>query len=262
MFYGASFTYNNVPSELYDLRILNFDSSPGDSSAGSETSIVEKWIYRKDRPYYYGRTYQNSLEFDFTVGSFSPIPGNIRDRIEAWLVGQMTYQPLRIIQDDIMDSVFNVIFTKAPTKYIGNVNYALTLHAKCDRPWAIFYPPVLRKTYSSSPAIEVFKYNNLSDDSNYNKPIITFTMNSSGGDLSITNSTDSLRVFNFTGLDPYEFVTVDNDRQIITSSTGKLRMSTFNKNFFRLIRGVNDLSIFGNISNFTMTSIWAKKIGS
>jgi hypothetical protein len=266
MFYGASFTYNGVSSELYDLRILNFDTSVADSPPDGEVNILEKWIYRKSRPYYYGRAYQTPLEFDFTVGSFNSIPGAIRNSIESWLVGQMSYQPLRIMQDDISDTVFNVIFTRAPTKYIGNVNFALTLHARCDRPFGIYYPPVMSGSFTSaSPAVlktSSFVYNNLSADADYNRPEVSFTMNSNGGSFSLTNLSDSSRQFLFTGLSPLEELTVDNDREIITTSSSALRMTNFNKNFFRLIYGVNNINLSGNITDYSITATFAKKIGA
>jgi hypothetical protein len=261
-FYGSSFTYNGVPSEVYDLRILNFNaSSPSDSPAGSDVNIVEKWVYRQDHPYYFGRIYQTPLEFDFTVGSFNSIPADMRSAAESWLVGQMSYQPLQIIQDDMANTVFNVIFTKASTTYIGNVNFALNLHARCDRPWGLYYPPRIVKNYIVEPMIDQFIYNNQSDNPDYNKPQIVFTMNNSGGDFTITNYSDNSRQFIFTGLYPNEIMTIDNDLEIISSNLGYLRMGHFNKKFFRMVQGVNDLIIKGSISKFIMSPVWAKKVG-
>jgi len=266
-FYGSSFVFDGVASEIFDLRILDFSpANPGESVVGGEVNIYEQWLYRREVPYFYGRYYQSSLEFDFTVGSYSPIDGSTRNTIEAWLLGRPNYAPLRIVQDDISDIMFNVIIMKSRHIYIGNTNYALTLHAKCDRPWGIYYPPVLRKSYteSSSGASESFNYLNSSAFAGYNKPTVSFSMDSGtyGNSFSIINSTDGNREFRFDNLSPYEVITVDNDKGIITSSFGNLQMENFNKKFFRLIQGVNSLTLSGNITQFSITSEFARMVGA
>ena len=264
-FYGDSFVFNGVPSELYDLRIFNFDASGLiGSSAGGDVSIYEQWLYRRESPYFYGRYYQSSLEFDFTVGSFSHIDGNSRHAIETWLLGKSTYLPLRIVQGDIADVVYNVILSRSTHQYIGNLNYALTLHAKCDRPWAITYPPTLTKTYSNGLHTETFDYFNASSYGGYNHPVITFTVDTSGSStnyFSLINANDNNREFRFSGLTPLEQIVVDNDKGIITSSTAALRMNKFNQKFFRTVQGLNVLTLSGYFTEFTLDAVFASGVG-
>lgn len=266
-FYGKSFIFDGVSSEIYDLRLFEFDqANPEDSPAGGSVEIQEEWLYRRDTPYFYGRYYAESLEFDFVVGSFNYIDGITRNAIEEWLLGRSNYLPLKIVQDDISDITYNVIITRSTHKYIGNLNYALSLHAKCDRPWGVFYPPRLTKTYSGS-ANETFDYINNSMYDGYNRPIITFTMGSLGGNFSLINNTDISgsivgREFKFTNLSSNEKVTVDNDRGTITSTSGSLLLDKFNKNFFRTIKGVNSLTISGSIVEFTLDTTFAKGVGA
>lgn len=267
-FYGKSFIYDGVSSEIYDLRILDFNpSNPSDGISGGDVSVNDVWLYRREMPYFYGRYYQAPLEFDFTVGSYSKIDGMTRSAIQSWLIGRSQYLPLRIVQDDISDVVFNSIITQSAQKYVGNLNYGLNLHVKCDRPWAIYYPPTITKTYSNSgsPVSETFNYYNASVYSGYNKPTVSFTIDNSSGStnyFSIINATDSSREFRFDDLTPGETITVDNDKGIITSSASALRMTDFNKNFFRTRQGLNSLTISGNISNFTLSAIFAKGVGA
>lgn len=271
-FYGKSFIYDNISSDLYDLRILNFSqTSPSEGSIAGNVNIKEEWIYRREVPYFYGTYYENSLEFDLVVGSFSYIDGNSRDVISRWLYGKQTYTPLKIVQDDISTIVFNVIFTQISTVYIANVNYALRLHAKCDRPWAYYIPPVLNRNYapvSNTGLLETISYYNSSSFSGYNKPVVSFTIDasaSSNGRFSIINRTDDpsgIRPFTFTGLDGSETITVDNDRGIITSSvSGALRMNVFSKNFLRLVQGLNSIELYGLATNFTLSTKFARLVG-
>ena len=264
-FYGSSFIFDGKSSELYDLRLFTFEvSDPSESVAGGSSSVKEEWLYRREVPYYYGRFYESSLEFDFTVGSFSPIDGSSRHAIESWLIGRATYLPLRIVQDDIADTIFNVILSQSTNHYVGNLAYALTLHAKCDRPWGVYYPPTFGKTYSGGYVNgDTFNYFNGSAFSGYNKPTLAFTTNvTSGSVVSIINHSDNEREFKFTDLYPNETITVDNDRGIITSSTGLFRMSNFNKNFFRTVQGRNNLTVSGNITSFTIDAIFARGVGA
>ena len=265
-FYGSSFIFDGVPSELYNLRILDFNpSNPGNSPAGGSVNIKEEWLYRREAPYYYGRYYQEPLEFDLTVGSFSPIDGATRSAINGWMVGKTTYAPLRIVQDDISDIVYNVILTKSEHIYVGNLNYAMTFHARCDRPWGLYYPPVFSQTFSGEYSSLTFDYMNSSIYSGYNKPIISFSMGGSSASplfFSLINHTDEDREFKFTGLNTYETITVDNDKGIITSDIEILRMANFNKKFFRLRRGNNNITVSGHMLNFSITSVFAKGIGA
>jgi phage-related protein len=101
----------------------------------------------------------------------------------------------------------------------------------------------------------------MSADADYEKPIIAFTTNSIGNAFTITNTTDDSRQFIFTGISPLETITVNNRLQTIVSSLSLARASTFNKKFFRLVPGLNSINIAGGISNFTMTTQNAMKIG-
>jgi phage-related protein len=261
-FYGSSFIFDGIQSELYDLRIYNFEiSDPTESPSGAEATIREQWLYRREVPYFYGRFFEVPLEFDFTVGSFSPIDGEARHSITSWLLGRSTYLPLQIVQDDIENVFFNVIFTISPKRYVGNLNYSISLHARCDRPWAIQYPQTFSKTYTDNEVNDVVNYYNASAYNGYNKPTITFQMNNNGGYFSLLNYNDNDRIFRFDSLSPAETITVDNDRGIITSSLGLKRLSSFNKNFFRLIQGTNSIFVSGNIANLSIDSVFAKGIG-
>lgn len=263
MFYGSDFIFNNISSQLYDLRILNFETSGvQNSSAGSESTLFQKWVYRKPKPYFYGRSQNIPLEFDLEIGSFDPIAGFSRTAIEEWLLSKSTYLPFQVVQEDISKVIFDVIFSKGENKYVGNIQRGMTLHGKCNAPWGYESPKTLIKTYvGGGIAYETFNFYNGSDDSEYLYPQINFTMNGGGNYFTLTNTSDNNRIFSFTGLSTGEVMTVDNNLQQMISSTGLLRMDNFNRKFFRLIPGMNVLILTGGISNFNMTYSFARKVG-
>jgi phage-related protein len=263
-FYAANFIFNGVPSENYNIQILKFEqgTSVEDSSAGGTTEIVSKWIYKKQKPYLFGTTQNQALEFDLTIGSKDGISAIDRSKISSWLLSKSTFLPFQICQDDVEEIIFNVIFTTATYKYIGGLCFGMTLHGVCDAPWGF----TTERSLSYSFAIDAiqdfdFDFYNDSDSSAYNYPKIEFTLNSLGSNFQIINYTDNDRTFLFTGLDAYENISIDNDLKVMTSSTGFYRLSCFNKNWFRLLPGINSLHMSGGIESFYMYYKLARMIG-
>ena len=262
-FFGSEFIFNGTPSSSFDVRILSLESgATTNGPAGSDTTIVQKQIFRRSRPYFYGRSTNTNLEFDLTIGSLDPLSSIDRSAIESWLIGKMNYYPLQIVQDDMSNITFNVIFNKGSNAYVGNVNRGMTVHAYCQDPWGFESNKTLTKTYSNTIINDTFTFYNGSADSDYLKPIITFTMNAASTSISITNVTDNSRATTFDSLLSGETITMDCNRGTIVSSTGLMRMTNFtSKKFFRLVQGWNTINLLGGISSFTMTYQFAKKIG-
>ena len=263
-FYGAEVIYDGVPSSVYDLRIMDFNTNGEiDSPAGSEMTIYEKYIFRKSKAFYFGRTLNTPLEFDITLGSKNPIDGATRSAIQKLFLGQTTYKNFQIVQDDISDAVLSVLFTSATNKYVGNVQYSITLHGHCSSPWAYTFPKTVSYSFSGNNVVNYdFSLYNDSADNDYLYPVSVFTLNSVGNSFQLTNITDNNRIFLFTGLSPNEVITTDNFRQSISSSTGLLRLTNFNKHFFRLCPGNNELNVQSGIGTLSITYSPARNIGA
>lgn len=268
MFYGDYFIFDNVMSESYNLRILNFEQTGGteDSPAGSESTVYQTWLYRKQKPYFYGKSMNTPLTFDLTIGSLDPITGVDRSFISKWLLGRNTYLPLKICQDDIADVYFNVLFTSAENKYVGNIQRGLTLHAQCDAPYGFTEEKSVSYTFSNGVIQNLdFTFDNNSDDSDYLYPKIEFKTNDIGNSISLINHTDGERAFIFSGsattpLTANETVTVNNYTQSIVSDGGN-RLGAFNKKWFRLLPGLNSLTLAGGLYSFKIIYQFARKIG-
>jgi len=264
-FYGRTFIYDGIPSELYSLRILDFEETGGknNSPAGSDVQIMQKWIYRKPRTYHFGNYQNTPIEFDITIGSLDPIIGVDRSRISKWLLGRGSFLKFIICQDDIQNEYFNTIFTSATNIYVGNVQRGVKLHGVTDAPWAWTMPRTLSYSFSGNEIknFETTFYND-SDDNGYLYPITEFSLNSIGNSFSIQNYNDNNRIFSFTGMTPNETVTIDNYLQTVESDTGLLRLSNFNKSWFRLVPGENRLRIISGIGTFSMIYSLARKIGT
>jgi hypothetical protein len=262
-FYGSEFIFDGVPSSRYDLRIFDLETGGKSSgNAGAESTIYEEFLYRKNRSNFFGRATNTNLEFDITVGSFNPISAMDRNLAQTWLTSRMEYKKFKIIQSDMIDYYFNVIFEKASNEYVGNLNQAFTLHARCDSGYAWEYPKTLTKSYTGGGVTnESFTIYNSSADPDYNYPIVDFTLNGVGTSFVLTNTSDNNRQYSFTGLSANENINTDNYNEILISSTGLFRLSKFNLHWFRLIPGFNSLNILGGISEFKLTTQYARKVG-
>lgn len=257
-FWGYTFMFNNIPSEVYNLYISSPDGGMIETTGAGDIELLTQQVFRNPKPYLLG--VQQSPVLSFDVQFTSPDELMVEDIriIQAWLFGQSGYQKLQIQQQDMQDIYFNCFLTSPKIIKSGNMIKGIAGTVVCDSPFAWAFPKTTTKNYTSS-ANETFILNNTSDNSYYTYPTIIATVDIYGGTFSITNNTDNGRVFSFTGLSQTEVLTIDNERCIITSSTGLRRLSHFNKNWFRLLRGVNNLTILGNVSQVKITYSPARK---
>ena len=265
MFYGRSFIYKNIPSEIYGLYIMDIDANAITSSMGSSSmEIKEKKIFRKAQPYFLGATPVPKLEFEFSAYSESEIDAERYEAIQKWLFSSRTYEKFAIDEPDIQNIYFNCILNNPEIKRVGGLLYGFSCTVTCDSPFAYKYPQTTTYNYTSSVVDSTEIYYNMSDDTgDYLYPTqLIITMNNTDGEVSITNLDDNNRVMSFTNVQPNEILTVSPLYQTIESSTGLKRMGNFNKKFLRLVPNRNRLRVQGNVESIVMTNQWvAKKIG-
>ena len=261
-FWGFDFLLDNVSSTGYGVYISNInDSGVIESSFGSSINLITKKLLRNPVEYLFGVEQTPPLEFDISITSPDPIPGSMRDVIGSWLFGKQSYRKLRIIQNDLQDVYFNCFIVSGTAIYIGNLCYGFKCHIKNDSPFAYGNTQTITRTYTLL-ANELYTYNNLSANAYYTYPTVTFKISSVGIDFGIMNANDNNRVFTFTSLTAGEIMTVDCQRQIISSSTGLLRVANFNKKWLRFVPGINILRIVGGIDYLTLQIPVAKKVGA
>jgi len=259
-FWGNSFIFDGKPSEIFSLKIFTPDGSESTNPGSNDVELLTEEVYRKARTYLLGVRHSSVLEFDVSFISEAELTSADLGLIQGWLFGHNSYKTLQIVQADMDTTYFNCIL-KNPTVYkIGNLIYGVNVRVVCDAPWGWTFEKSLSNDYVVANVTDTIVFNNTSHDNDYLYPEVVFTMNSSGGDLTIENTDDASRQFIFTGLSPNEIMTVDNERNIISSSTGLRRLSTFNKNWFRFVKGYNFLDITGNISNLTINYQFARKL--
>lgn len=262
-FFSTEFLFDGISSYDFGLFISNIDSSGVvRSPMGSGINLVTKKILRNPIEYLYGTEQGPRLEFDLSFHSSDPISAETRNIVSSWLFGQQNFKRLQIMQSDLENVYFNVLITSANAVYVGNYQIGWDCHIVCNSPFAYEFP-ITQTVTNSSGGVVLWSatINNISANADYTYPLLNFSTNAMGTSFSITNISDGDRVFLFDGINANETITVDNQRQIISSDTGLMRISKFNKNFFRLIPGINSLTVLGGFSSFTVTYTPFKKIG-
>lgn len=268
-FYAANFAYDGIISSEYGLRITSMDSE--DISDGANVELLTQKIYRKPTVFLLGVEQTPVLEIPVKINVPDQLSATEDSIISNWLFGNLNYKKLQILQYDMQYVYYNCIFTNKQSIRYGNVIRGYNATISCDSPFAWEYPQTVSYDYGTgtSSVFDRVIINNTSDNGDYTYPTMTFKMNVFGGNLSIVNNSDiltsgsvtSTREFLFEDLDPEEEITIDNDHQIITSSTGGNRLPNFTGyNWMRYVKGNNIFDIEGNIESVSFTHQLARKM--
>ena len=264
-FFGRSFMFDGVPSEVYGLYIMDIDANAiNQSMASSSMEIKEQKVFRRPTPYFLGATPSPKLQFEFSAYSEEGIDADTFQIIARWLFSSRKYKKLQIDQEDIRNIYFNCIMNDPKIVRVGNIIQGFTCTVLCDSPYAWLYPRTVSYTYTDPNLNDspITFYNASDDSGSYLYPdSLIITMNNFGGNCRIVNTSDNDRTFLLSNLLAGEVITMDCNLQTISSSTGLKRLENFNKNFLRLSPGVNYLKLTGNVGSLSMTTKFvAKKI--
>ena len=263
-FYATSFSYDGIPSETYGLVISEIDGSGVSKSPGSgPVEIYSQKIFKRATPFFYGATPSETMKFTMSAHAIDELTAVDFELIQKWLFSNRSYKKLQIFQPDLVDVFFNAMFNSPEIARVGNNIVGFTAEVQTNAPYAFLFPKTT--TYnSSSPVVDsTHTFVNSSDDiENYLYPSFVITVNAFGGNVSITNVTDSNRISSFTGLAAGEAITLNSDLQTLSSSTHLYRLSTFNKKWPRLLPGRNVLRFQGAVASVAMTTTFvSRRIG-
>ncbi len=240
MFKATDFMYDGIYSAKYGLKIASFDDSTLEETDYLTPTISIGKSAKSRKFYYLDTTYESPPEYEFSVVSESAIHENILREVLIWLNVRVGFKPLVIMQPGFEDLTYNCIFTVTDLIYHAGNCVGLRLTAKFDSNYILGKPTKVQITGTGNLQ-EVMLYNKSDNIDCYVYPEVTFK--TTDGNASIKNLTDDpTREFLFKDLSPNVEYMVDNELKIITG-TGKNLLGKFNKNWLRVLRGKNRLSV-------------------
>lgn len=261
-FYGRTFVFDGVPSENYSLTISSGSSGEETTNLPGDVKLYTEKIFRRTNEFLLGVEIAPVLEFPVSfMTDNEELTAKDLEITSKWLFGKRNYCKLKIMQEDMQDVYFDCFLLSPKIVRVGNIVRGVTAQVYCKDAWAVTDSKSTTYTFTPPVVSQTIIHNNLSDDSGYVYPNMVITAGDSGGTITLTNTSDANRVFQFLALQGNEVLTVNNSLQIITSSTGLRRLSNFNKNFFRLKSGRNAITVNGEISSLVISYPLARKIG-
>ena len=260
-FYAQNFSFNGRNSEDFGLVLSSAGNAESISNGSADVKLITEKLTRRATEYLYGVSVEPMLEFEVeAMTTRVEIAADELSEISKWLFGKQQYLDLVVYQPDMTSVVYKCFLLSPRVIRVGNIIRGVRFLVHCRSAWGQTKERTYNFTFSPPLSSYPFKFTNYSDNTGYTYPVMTITMNAIGGDLSITNTNDASRVFSFSSLSGNETLTIYNHLQIINSSTNLQRLNNFNKKFFRLVSGQNNLLITGNIASMSLIYADAKKI--
>lgn len=250
---ALDFTFDGINSlSAYGLVIADFDDEHVTETEAFSPALSTLKVPSQLRFFHAGVQYDTLPTFEFSVLNINKeiIDPATRSHILSWLVGRNSFKPLKFGQDDLANYTYYCVFTNASIIYVNGNCYGFRLTATFDSQFARCAPTFshnndssiiydYQNPYTGTGTIYIDNESDILDD--YVYPKITFK-----GNVKIKNNSDpqgAARYFEFSNVGNSTTVTVNNETKIITG----INLDKFtSKNWLRLIKGRNELSVLTN----------------
>jgi phage-related protein len=238
---STEFTFDGVTSQSMGLQLVTLDRSIPSRLYTSGKDILEDYPNKNLSPYFFGIKHQ-PLQFQAT---FTSAENDMNDtklyQIGAWLF-QNKYKPF--ISNDNPSKIFYCIATNQSDFFTNGLSEGyFTVDFRCRDGFGWTVPSIQTFNITTSGTIQM---SNLSNVFQYYYPEIEITLGSSATSVQLVNTSDGNYTSSFTSVANNETIYIDNQKRIIISSvSGANRLNNFNKNWFRLKNGINNIQVTG-----------------
>lgn len=258
-FSALTFIFDGISSESKGLYLFSTNSKETNIDGGAKLKLHTDKTNISYKHNLLGVSEDDALKFNLAFGSLEPLSRYDISSIQRWLFGHREYKKLQIMQEDMLGVHYNCILTEPKITTIGNVPYMFECKVVCDSPFAwenkATYEYVLNGTQKTITHI------NTSDVNDYTYPIIEFDSAIANNTISLVNLSNDNRDTRIENLASGEKITLNNENQIIESSTNLNRLGQFNKNWFELVPGENQIKVSGNVGALKIRYANARRIG-
>lgn len=238
MFAHTQFRYNNIDSEIMNVTLIKTSDGLFEQNFGYSRSIIEESV--GDNFYFFGLEKQ-PLEFDIELAKIDQGEWTKKEKMKIinWLFVN-EYKPF--ISMDYPDLIFYCMpIEECIFSTNGCGDGYVKIRMRCSSPYA--YTPVYNYHFhvNGEKEIEIFNPSNI----NINiYPSINIKANVDT-DIKIIHNTLRGYEFCINNLKANEEVRISGQTKQIYSDKPKLK--DFNKNFMKLICGMNRFKIVGNV---------------
>lgn len=261
---GNYFIYSGISSRTYGLVFANGTTTRTTRLSGSIESMTVH-NNKEHRNYYIGESFDESaLLFDIEVITDDDHVLDVAEcrEIEKWLFRKNGYRKLYIDSDcDFVGETYELVDGELKQLYLncrfvnpekiesrgGTVGFKFTV--ECDSSMAWQDPITCMFSFSdhNSGSDNIVSVNVDTDLQDYVYPKVRITVGGEGGDIAITNeSDDETRITSFVGLSPNIVLTMRGYDSNYISGDNYKKFSS--RNFIRLLDGVNNIAILGDIA--------------
>jgi hypothetical protein len=251
-FTGYDFIFDGVPCSKYGLLLYDIGSNKQSDiiSLTSAGKLITDNISKRPTSLLYGTEQNNPLTFNlvFTaspdrIDSNQPFDRFELEAISSWLSWHDTWKWLKIIQPDLEIVKYKCLITELQEITYSGLSWALGCTVTCDSPYAYMNQKEFEYIISTSPTEILFR--NRSSYNGIYYPKIEITLGTART-IEINNTTNN-KLFKLTDLPSgTTTISIDNDKQTITSNLGINIYPYFNFNWLGFVRGDNQLSVTGD----------------
>lgn len=217
--------------------------SPTSSGVDEETDIITSTTPYKDTWDFHGKIKSAPLKFPITIAlSDGNFIDTVKEReLKKWLC-KNRYEWLQPCQDDLYNVMYHCIMVNPRKVDDLGANVGMQFDVICDSPWA--WTRLKSKTYTSSGTLTFNFYLSTDIDEYVLYPTVIITPTASGTVKIENNTTD--KTVEIDNCVTTEVITMDNNSNKLKSSSGRILLDDWNKQFLAMKEGVNSITLTGN----------------
>lgn len=250
---GNYFNYNHQSSAMWGLFFAQVELSPDRRRMGGPAYSTQ-YNQLSHRHFLQRDTWEEALTFETELVSDRVLTDAEVGEIYRWLFHEKAFRRLEPISDEYDGVYLNCVFHAVEEieggvngKY-GTVGFKATV--LCDAPWgwedgeAVYEPAQIgaQMTFENPSAYKGYLY-----------PGLTIRTGTQGGKITLQNITDNNRQTAFTGLSatPHTITLLPETLEARSTLSTEPVYNAFNKNFFRLLPGLNRFAVTGDVQKLT-----------
>jgi phage-related protein len=238
------FIFDNINSEDMGLYIVRIESGFVETPYWGGQDILEEKIPKRDTPYFYGvdrQPIEFTIQFSLLDEEFTP---QRRKEIARWLLHD-NYKSFQTCDD--LGKIYYVICTNPTSLFLANTKGYFEIVFRVNS-FSAFTPIYIQDFDLSNNTTTVIQMSNLSNIVRKYYPKIEVELVGDATGFSLKNLSNNGLITSFSNLELQEVISVVNkNKWIISSVPSVYRFNNFNKQWFYLVEGVNNIEISGKI---------------